>query len=70
MMTYSKRFDVKIAEKRLLTLEETAALYGIGINKLRRLSDKADCPFVLWNGSKRLIKKQQFDEFLAKQYSI
>ena len=53
-MTYSKRFDVKIAEKRLLTLEEAAALYGIGINKLRRLSDKADCTFVLWNGSKQL----------------
>ena len=54
MLTYSKKIDVKIAEKRLLTLEEASALYGIGINKLRRLSDKEDYPFVLWNGSKQL----------------
>ena len=54
MITYSKKFDVKIAEKRLLILEKPDALNGIGINKLRRLSDKEDCPFVLWKGSKRL----------------
>ena len=49
--------DVPIWEKSNLTLEEAAAYSGIGINKLRKLSDDESCPFVLWIGSKRLIKR-------------
>ena len=40
--------DVPIWEKSNLTLEEAAAYSGIGINKLRSLSDKEHCQFVLW----------------------
>ena len=35
--------DVPIWEKSNLTLEEAAAYSGIGINKLRSLSDKEHC---------------------------
>ena len=35
---------VPIWEKANLTLEEAAAYYGIGINKLRSLTDTDDCP--------------------------
>ena len=49
--------DVPIWEKSNLTLEEAAAYSGIGINKLRSLSDNEHCQFVLWVGSKRLIKQ-------------
>ena len=66
----NKRFDVRLSEKKLLTLEEAAALFGIGIHKLRELTDKETCPFVLWNGSKRLIKVKQLEEYLDEQYSI
>lgn len=48
---------VPIWEKANLTLEEAAAYYGIGINKLRSLTDTDDCPYVLWVGNKRLIKR-------------
>ena len=48
--------SVPIWEKANLTLEEAAAYYGIGINKLRSLTDTDHCPYVLWVGSKRLIK--------------
>ena len=41
---------VPIWEKANLTLEEAAAYYGIGINKLRSLTDTDDCPYVLWVG--------------------
>ena len=37
--------EVPIWEKSNLTLEEAAAYSGIGINKLRMLSDKEDCEF-------------------------
>lgn len=62
--------DVPIWEKSNLTLEEAAAYSGIGINKLRTLSDSEHCQFVLWIGSKRLIKRRRLDEYLDKTYSI
>ena len=62
--------EVPIWEKANLTLEEAAAYYNIGINKLRELSDDENCPFVLWFGSKRLIKRIALNDYLAKAYSI
>lgn len=62
--------EVPIWKKSNLTLEEAAAYSGIGINTLRRISDKEDCDFVLWIGSKRLIKRKQLDEYTSKMYSI
>ena len=62
--------EVPIWEKSNLTLEEAAAYSGIGINKLRKLSDSEQCKFVLWIGTKRLIKRRLLDEFTEKMYSI
>ena len=62
--------EVPIWEKSKLTLEEAAAYSGVGINKLRSLSDHERCQFVLWIGSKRLIKRRRLDEYLDKAYSI
>ncbi len=64
--------DVKIPiwEKSNLTLEEAAAYSGIGINKLREISNENNCPFVLWVGSKRLIKRKQLDRYLDQAFSI
>jgi excisionase family DNA binding protein len=62
--------EVPVWEKSNLTLEEAAAYFGIGINKLRYLTDDTNCRFVLWCGSKRLIKRKLFDEYLEKEYSI
>ncbi len=65
-----KRTDVPIWEKSYLTLDEAAAYSGIGRDKLRKMSNREDCPFVLWNNSKRLIKRRKLDEFLDRAYSI
>lgn len=62
--------EVPLWEKSNLTLEEAAAYSGIGINKLRKLSDEKNCPFVLWNGSKRILKRKKLDEYLESIYSI
>lgn len=58
--------QIPVWEKSNLTLEEAAAYSGIGINKLRKITNEKDCPFVLWNGTKRLIKKKKLDEYLEK----
>lgn len=62
--------EVPIWEKSNLTLEETAAYSGIGINKLREISNDERCPFVLWVGNKRLIKRKAFDKYIEQTYSL
>lgn len=62
--------EIPIWQKSNLTLEQAAAYSGIGINKLRQMSDDKHCDFVLWNGSKRLIKRRKLDEYTDKAYSI
>ncbi len=62
--------EVPIWEKSNLTVEEAAAYSGIGINKIREISNSENCPFVLWVGNKRLIKRKRFDEYIDNQYSI
>ena len=59
-----------IKDKPTLTIEEAAALYSIGKHKLRELTDADNCPFVLYVGRKRLIKRKQFDDYIAKAFSI
>ena len=61
---------VPIWEKVLLILEEAASYTGIGINKLREISNNEDCSFIIWNGSKRLFKRAKLEEYLEKPYSI
>lgn len=65
-----RKVQVPIWEKSNLTIEEAAEYSGIGRNKLRQLSDDDNCPFVLWVGSKRLIKRRELDAFLSRMFSI
>lgn len=62
--------EVPIWEKSNLTLEEAAAYTGIGIGKLRELTNDDNCKFVLWVGSKRLIKRKLLDQYIQEAYSI
>ena len=62
--------EVPVWEKANLTLEEAAAYSGVGINKLRELSDSDDCKFVLWVGNKRLLKRRPLEQYLEQAYSI
>lgn len=64
------KIEVPIWEKQNLTLNEASKYSGIGVNKLRELSDSEECKFVLWVGSKRLIKRKELDEYIRLQYSI
>lgn len=64
------KYEVPIWEKSNLTLEEAAAYSGIGINKLREISNDEKCKFVLWIGNKRLIKRKPFDAYIEQTYSI
>ena len=65
-----EKYEVPIWFKSNLSIEEAVAYTGIGRDKLRELTSREDCQFVLWIGNRRLIKRKQFDEYIAKAYSI
>ena len=63
--------EVPIWQKANLTLEEAAAYFNVGINKLRQITETKECEeFVLWVGNRRLIKRKPFEAYLEKEYSI
>ena len=60
----------KVWNKLNLSIEEASIYSNIGTGKLYEMTEKPDCPFVLWVGSRRIIKRKVFEEYIAKQYSI
>lgn len=62
--------SVPIWEKIALTLEEAAAYSNVGINRIREITNNENCPFVLFVGNKRLIKRKPFEKYLEQAFSI
>lgn len=64
-----EKAEVNLEARVLLTLSEAALYTGVGINKLREITNKKQ-ELVVWVGSKRLLKRRLLQEYLESQYSI
>ena len=56
--------EVPIWEKANLTIDEAAAYFGIGTNKLREITSNPDCECVMRVGAKLLIKRKKCERYL------
>lgn len=65
-----KRMKADFNQKCLLTLEEAAAYTGLGQQKFRDISNDENCDFILWNGAKRMFKRDKLKDYLYRAYSI
>lgn len=61
---------VPIWEKCTMTIQEAAAYSNVGENKLYSLVKNPRCPFVLYVGNKRLIKRREFEKFISETVEI
>ena len=61
---------VPIYHKITLTIEEAADLSNIGINRIHAMLPKPTCPFVLFVGKKKLVKRKEFEEYISKTLYI
>ncbi len=62
---------VPIWEKYTLTIAEASEYFNIGYKKLRKLIDEnKGAEYIMTNGTKYLIKKKKFEEFIDKTSSI
>lgn len=62
--------EISLNEKYVLSINEAAAYFGIGIKKMRRLAEDHTDSFGVKNGSHFLIIREKFQEFLAETESI
>ena len=53
-----------------LTSREAAEYSNIGINKIDSMLKSPNCPFVLYVGSKKLVKRKAFEEYISGKYMI
>lgn len=61
---------IPIWEKMNLTVEEAAEYSNIGIHKIYELINQPNCPFVLFIGKKRVIKRKEFEKYVEKTNQI
>ncbi len=53
-----------------MTIEEAAAYSSIGINKIDELAKMPRCPFVLYVGRKKLIKRREFERLISENIEL
>ena len=61
---------VLIKDKVALTVTEAAEYSNIGIYKLESLLRDLRCPFVLFVGKKKLVKRKEFEKFISDNVEI
>lgn len=61
---------VPIHLKMNLTSKEAAEYSNIGINKIDSMLRMPNCPFVLYVGTKKLIKRKEFEEYISQSLII
>lgn len=64
------RTVVPINLKLTLTIEEAAEYSNIGLNKINQMLRSPNCPFVLFVGSKKLVKRKEFEQYISEQLVI
>lgn len=62
--------SVPIQNKLLLTIKEAAEYSNIGLNKIDALLKRPNCPFVLFVGSRKLVKRKEFEDYLREKLMI
>ena len=59
-----------IQRKMTLTAREAAEYSNIGINKIDSMLRAPNCPFVLFVGTKKLVKRKEFEDYINQKLVI
>ena len=69
-MENNKIERVPIHLKLALTSKEAAEYSNIGINKIDSMLRAPKCPFVLFVGTKKLVKRKEFEQYISSELVI
>ena len=62
--------SLPIDRKMLLSIREAAEYSNIGINKIDEVLKQPNCPFVLYVGTRKLVKRRAFEEYIEGRVAI
>lgn len=63
--------EIPFWEQYALTIEEAASYFRIGEKKLRQIANSnKDADFLLWVGTRVLIKRLSFEKYLERQNTL
>lgn len=68
--TNNDKIVIPVHLKMALTIREAAAYSNIGINKIENLLKIPRCPFVLYVGTKKLVKREAFEKYIESRLLI
>ena len=68
--TATERLEMPFWLKLNLTKQEAAVYSNIGINRIDEMLKDPKCPFVLYVGNKKLVKRKEFEQYIAKRLEI
>lgn len=60
----SRKVEIPISEKYMLTINEAAAYFSIGVKKLRRMAEDNEGKFAITMGSRYLIVRENLKNIL------
>lgn len=64
-------YSIPIWEKYTLSVEEAAAYFRIGENKLRDIiNNNRNADFILWNGNRPQIKRKKFESYVDRSHDL
>lgn len=66
----NEMMKVPIPQKMTLTIREAAEYSNIGINKIDQMLRAPNCPFVLYVGAKKLVKRKEFEDYIRDHVTI
>lgn len=61
---------IEIKDKINLTISEASTYSNIGETTIRKLLSEKACPFLLKVGNKHLVKRVEFEKYLAGKHFI
>ncbi len=64
------QIEIPIWEKQLLTIDEAALYTNIGQNRIADMLKQPTCPFVLYVGRKKLVKRIAFEKYLEENIEL
>ena len=62
--------SVPIHLKLTLSIKEASESSNIGINTIDAMLKQPNCPFVLYVGSKKLVKRKEFEAYISSKLII
>ena len=62
--------SVPIHLKLTLSIKEASEYSNIGINKIDAMLKQPNYPFVLYVGSKKLVKRKEFEAYISSKLII